>query len=96
LKKEKATEEELNIYRMRNDIVTQAKNEWQIDSSRNAEILPNDKKVPCEVCGTPIMNELYIKNSMDEWRKKPGNVTSRADYLFMKEQCEANSRRSGY
>ncbi len=36
LKKENATDEELNIYRMRNDIVTQAKNEWQIDTDRNA------------------------------------------------------------
>ncbi|MEL7662451.1 hypothetical protein [Acetobacterium wieringae] len=39
LKKEKATVEEYNIYRMRNDIVTQAKNEWEIDTSRSVDIL---------------------------------------------------------
>ncbi len=49
LKKEKASEEELNIYRMRNDIVTQAKNEWQIDTSRSVDLLPDDKEVTCEV-----------------------------------------------
>lgn len=38
LKKEKATNVELNIYRMRNDIVTQAKNEWEIDTSRSVDI----------------------------------------------------------
>ncbi len=65
LKKEKATAEEYNIYRMRNDIVTQAKNEWEIDTSRSVDILSDDKKVRCEVCGMPIKNVFYIKNSIN-------------------------------
>lgn len=39
LKKEKATNEELNIYRMWNDIVAQAKNEWEIDTSRSLRMI---------------------------------------------------------
>ncbi|WP_303871989.1 hypothetical protein [Acetobacterium wieringae] len=73
LKKEKATEEELNIYRMRNDIVTQAKNEWQIDTSRSVDLLPDDKKVTCEVCGRPIKNVFYIKNSINQNRLRTGS-----------------------
>jgi hypothetical protein len=34
---------------MRKDIVTQAKNEWQIDTSRSVDLLPDDKEVTCEV-----------------------------------------------
>lgn len=66
LKKENATEEELNIYRMRNDIVTQAKNEWQIDPSRSVDLLPDAEKVQCEVCGTRIKNVFHIKNSINQ------------------------------
>ncbi|MBI4855918.1 MAG: hypothetical protein HY818_04155 [Acetobacterium woodii] len=54
LKKEKAAGEELNIYRMRNDIVTHAKNEWQIDTSRSVDLLLDDKKVICEVSEVPL------------------------------------------
>ncbi|MDO9491255.1 hypothetical protein [Acetobacterium sp.] len=73
LKKEKATVEEYNIYRMRNDIVTQAKNEWEIDTSRSVDILPDDKKVRCEVCGMPIKNVFYIKNSINQNSLRTGS-----------------------
>ncbi|KNZ42439.1 hypothetical protein [Acetobacterium bakii] len=73
LKKENATEEELNIYRMRNDIVTQAKNEWQIDPNRSVDLFTDDKKVRCEVCGMPIKNVFYIKNSINQNSLRTGS-----------------------
>lgn len=73
LKKEKATEEELNIYRMRNDIITQAKNEWEIDISQIVELLSDNEKVRCEVCGMPIKNVFYIKNSINQNTLKTGS-----------------------
>ncbi len=41
-------------------------------------------------------NKKIIHVFLVECRKKPGSGTSRADYLFMKEQREVNSRRSGF
>ncbi|MBU4438215.1 MAG: hypothetical protein KJ779_01445 [Firmicutes bacterium] len=73
LKKEKTTIEEYNIYRMRNDIVTQAKNEWEIDTSRSVDILSDDKKVRCEVRGMPIKNVFYIKNSINQNSLRTGS-----------------------
>jgi len=43
-----------------------------------------------------IENKNRIHLFLDECRKKPGNVMSRANYQFIKEQREANSRRSGF
>ncbi|MBU4438213.1 MAG: hypothetical protein KJ779_01435 [Firmicutes bacterium] len=43
-----------------------------------------------------IGNKKKIYIFLDECREKPGSGTGRADYLFMKEQREANSRRSGF
>ena len=73
LKKEKATEEELNTYRMRNDIITQAKNEWEIDISRIVELLSDNEKVRCEICGMPIKNVFFIKNSINQNTLKTGS-----------------------
>jgi hypothetical protein len=58
---------------MRNDIVTQAKNEWEIDTSRSVDILSDDKKVRCEVCGMPIKNVFYIKNSINQNSLRTGS-----------------------
>lgn len=72
LKKENAAQEELSIYRMRNDIVTQATNEWRIDPSRSVDLLPYNKKVRCEVCGMLITNVFYIKASINQNSLKTG------------------------
>lgn len=73
LKKEKATDEELNIFRMSNEIVTQAQNEWHIDPNRTVDLLPNDKKIRCEICGARIKNVFYIKNSINQNSLRTGS-----------------------
>lgn len=70
-----ATQEELDIYEIRQRIFEQAKKEWEKSPTKTVDIVDKNENIKCDICNAPSLQEIhYIVNKINKKELRVGST----------------------